>query len=764
MRSPGSVDSTGTVGFKLRRLRVGKATERGPGLNVAPSVPISNGTGRRRPLPCTADLMASPELIDQESITETLSDSGLEVKNLEESPSALLVVDDTGQIWFANNRAAELFGYDSNDLTGEDVSALVPARLRQKQAVGLESFFLDHVPRILGQDYELIGLRQDGRQFPVEITATPLGNGGLAFCIVRDLTGMSQAEDHLVAKRRKLEELTSKRAAELEKSTRELAERTAELEGQTRAIELIVDSMGEGVVVVDAEVRFKLFNSAARELLGRGPTDKSEREWAEFYGMYRTDRETPLREHQIPLVRALRGEQVDNFQMYVRAPTRADGLFIAVTARPIRITSGDIAGAVAVFRNISEQKRTEAELSDAREELERRVVERTLSLARANRELNIEIEERRQAEVALKASERQLRLMADSLPVLIAYIDSRQRYLFYNASYDEWFGLGGEDVRGKPVWEVVGIERYKLIRPFVEQALSGLTVATEMEFQHPEHGLRQVQMNLVPDRDDSGDVQGFYTVGLDITERHSAEAMERKHREELAHVSRVTTMGELAAALAHELNQPLTSIRSNAQAALRLMQSGQIDEDELSDILTDIITDDRRAAEVIRRLRAMLKKRPITLETLSLNDVIDETVSMVRNDALMRGIAVEVAMDPDMPRVRADRIQLQQVLLNLIMNGFEAMRDTAGGKTLTIRSIRPDGENVCVCVSDLGPGLPGSPDTRDIFRPFYSTKEEGMGMGLSISRSIIEDMGGKIWAVENDGRGVTFHFTLPTAR
>jgi two-component system sensor kinase FixL len=532
---------------------------------------------------------------------------------------------------------------------------------------------------------------------------------------------------------------------------------------QHTTAESIVDSMGDGVIVVDADGAIQLFNPAARELLGRGPVDEPSWLWPKVYGTYASDGKTLLSEDQLPVLRALRGEHVDNYPIFLRTPERPDGFFIAVSARPIRNPEGELGGAVAVFRNITDQKRTEAELREAQEELERRVVERTLGLARANRELNLEIEERKQAEEALKSSERQHRLMADSLPVIVAYVDAQQRYLFSNASYNTWFGLMPDEIDGKPVWEVVGIERYQVIRPSIELALSGKSVVTDLEVQHQQLGARQLQMNLVPDLDESGLVQGFYAVGLDITESQAAKALERQHREELAHVSRVATMGELTAALAHELNQPLTSIRSNAQAALRLMQTGAIAEGEIEEILDDIISDDKRASEVIRRLRAMLSKRPMTLETLSLSDVVEETIIIVRNDSILRGVGIRSETAADLPPIRADRIQLQQVLINLIVNGFDAMRDAPDEKVLTIKAFPTNDGGTCVCVSDTGPGLPEDPEARTIYQPFYSTKEEGMGMGLSISRSIIEAMGGKIWAENNSGRGATFHFTIPGA-
>jgi PAS domain S-box-containing protein len=700
--------------------------------------------------------MAPPELITREPTSLTEGDWSFDASSFNRSFDPVLVVSSDGLILFANRAAQRTFRIEASDLVGQPIADLVPADLRSKHDAGLEAFFKDPVPQILGSEFGLFAQRADGERFPVEIVVGPLNRGASAYCIVREMVDAGGDGDGTETHRRRLEELVDLR-------TVELRERTLQLEREATAIQSIVDSMSEGVVVAGLDGHFRFFNAAARRLLGKGPTDKPASEWSKVYGILLPDRETLVPGEQMPVVRALAGEEVDSSHFFVRTPELPNGFYISVSARPIRDQSGVTTGAVAVFRNISDQKRTEAELREAREELERRVVERTLSLARANRELNMEIEERRQAENALQASERQLRLMADSLPVLIAYVDSRQRYVFHNASYRQWFDLSDDEMRGKPVWEAVGIERYKIIRPFIEQALSGRTVVTDLEVDNAEMGLRQLQMNLVPDRDDLGAVQGFYAVGVDVTDRHDAEAMERKHREELAHVSRVTTMGELTAALAHELNQPLTSIRSNAQAALRLMETDQVVQSDLVEILSDIIDDDRRASEVIRRLRAMLRKRPMTLETLELDEVVSETVSMVSSDAIMRGVAVEVQMNPEMPSIRADRIQLQQVLLNLIMNGFDAMRDRSGSKKLSIRSMCVAENEVCVCVSDEGSGLHRGMDPQNVFQPFYSTKEHGMGMGLSISRSIIEAMGGRIWVVDNEDTGVTFHFTVPVA-
>jgi len=245
------------------------------------------------------------------------------------------------------------------------------------------------------------------------------------------------------------------------------------------------------------------------------------------------------------------------------------------------------------------------------------------------------------------------------------------------------------------------------------------------------------------------------------------EALQRQQeenrllREELAHVLRIATMGELTTALAHEINQPLTAIRSNAQAALRFMNTGAPDLNELREIPDDIIADDRRAAEVIIRLRALLKKQIVANEPLDINVIVDEVVGLLHSDAVIKNVSMEWDLAEDLPTVRGDRIQLQQVLLNLILNSFDAMEAMPVGKRrLVLQTAWQDEKTVGVSIQDTGVGLKGQDPDR-LFKPFHTTKAEGLGMGLAISRSIIEAHGGKIWARENPDRGATFQFTLP---
>jgi two-component system sensor kinase FixL len=210
--------------------------------------------------------------------------------------------------------------------------------------------------------------------------------------------------------------------------------------------------------------------------------------------------------------------------------------------------------------------------------------------------------------------------------------------------------------------------------------------------------------------------------------------------------------------LAHELSQPLTAILSNAQAARRMIDRGVNDPKDLREILTDIVTDDQRASEVIRHVRRFIKKDGTHRTPVDVNAVVQDVVSLLRNDAIIRHVSVEVDLDPGLPLVLVDRVQLQQVLVNLLMNTFDAL-GTANERR-TIVTTRKSGTAVHVSVKDSGSGIPAGDIVR-IFDPFYTTKSSGLGMGLSIARSLIEAHGGQLWAENNKDGGATFTFAVP---
>jgi signal transduction histidine kinase len=252
---------------------------------------------------------------------------------------------------------------------------------------------------------------------------------------------------------------------------------------------------------------------------------------------------------------------------------------------------------------------------------------------------------------------------------------------------------------------------------------------------------------------------GFISALLNAYRRRRlAEVQSRQRLAELVHVNRIATAGELTASIAHEMNQPLGAILTNAETAQAILKSPSPDIAELNEIVGDIVRDDQRAGEVIRRMRSLLKKAPFELKSLDFNDLVRETVEFVL--AIGRKVELVSVITPDALPILGDRIQLQQVILNLVANGIDAMKDTPSeNRIISIRTSRI--ENFAeLSVSDLGPGIPED-KLKDIFQPFFTNKAEGMGMGLSIARTIVEAHHGLIWAENRDHGGATFRIRLP---
>jgi len=254
------------------------------------------------------------------------------------------------------------------------------------------------------------------------------------------------------------------------------------------------------------------------------------------------------------------------------------------------------------------------------------------------------------------------------------------------------------------------------------------------------------------------------TIGSQIgqfLERKRAEDALHRAQMELAHVTRVATLGEMTASIAHEVNQPLTAVIANANASLRWLAAATPNLDEARDAVSRIIRDGNRAGDVIARIRALVQKTDTEKVRLDINQTIQEVVVLMQNEAVRKGVAIRMDLAADVPPVLGDRIQLQQVILNLVMNGIEAMDTvTDRPREMVIRSSAQESDKVLVAVQDSGIGI-DSQNLDKIFDTFYTTKSQGMGMGLAISRSIVENHGGRLWAVPNDGPGATFAFALP---
>jgi C4-dicarboxylate-specific signal transduction histidine kinase len=260
----------------------------------------------------------------------------------------------------------------------------------------------------------------------------------------------------------------------------------------------------------------------------------------------------------------------------------------------------------------------------------------------------------------------------------------------------------------------------------------------------------------------SGDLTQFVGSSTDITQRKLAEEALRQARADLAHVSRMTTMGELTASLAHEVNQPIAAAVTDANTCMRWLTRDQPDLEEAREAASRIVQDAKRATEIVSRIRLLFKKGTPEQELVDVNEVIREMIVLLRNEATRHSISIRTELAADIPPVIGDRVQLQQVMMNLIMNSIDAMTDVAGPRELAIKSQRAENEQLMVSVSDTGVGLPPQ-QVDQIFNAFFTTKPHGTGMGLRISRSIVEAHGGRLWAANNSPRGANFYLALPTS-
>ncbi len=334
---------------------------------------------------------------------------------------------------------------------------------------------------------------------------------------------------------------------------------------------------------------------------------------------------------------------------------------------------------------------------------------------------------------------------------------------------EEWYRIYGFDPEeGLPAWE----ERLQRIHPddrakWQEATDRAIGEKSDYEVEArillPGGTVKYIHTVGHPVLNASGDLVEFVGTVIDVTERKRAEEERERLRQaqaDLAHVNRVTTMGELTASLAHEVNQPIAAAVTNANTCVRWLAADTPNLEEARAAAMRIVKDGTRAAEIIKRIRLLFKKNTPERELVDVNEVIREMIVMLRTEATRYAISVRTQLAAELPPVMGDRVQLHQVMMNLIMNSIEAMKDVEGTRELAIKSQRSENEQLLVCVSDSGVGLP--PQHADqVFDAFFTTKSHGTGMGLSISRSIVESHGGRLWAADNSPRGASFYLTLP---
>ena len=415
---------------------------------------------------------------------------------------------------------------------------------------------------------------------------------------------------------------------------------------------------------------------------------------------------------------------------------------------------------------IAERRQAEAALRELNESLERRVAERTAELTRLNDALRAEIDERKRAEAELRAREAHLRTILETVPDAIVVIDAHGQIESFSPSAERSFGHRAVDVIGRNVSMLMPppyreahdghIRRYLATgekhiigigRVVVGQRKDGSTFPIEL-------AVGEVVL---------GPVRHFIGFIRDLTERQRTEKRLQDLHAELMHVSRLSAMGQMGAALAHELNQPLTAIINYSQAARRMIEaSAGTTPMSLADVMEKTSSQAARAGQIIRRLRQFVEKGVTEHRPENINAIVEEACALALVGTKQTNTRVSFALASDLPPVAIDKVQVQQVVLNLVRNSIEAMAESTERALVVATGIDDEG-TVVVSVSDSGPGLPEAV-TRQMFQPFVTTKAQGMGIGLSICRSIVEAHGGWIWTEPNPQGGTIFLFTLRAAR
>ena len=671
------------------------------------------------------------EIASRKRAEENLRSSEEKYRLLVDTASdAIVSIDDEGLILFANPAIGKIFGYEPSELTGTPLTLLMPESMRGLHKAGFARYLTTGQRHINWQGTELVALRKNGEEFPVEISFGELTGGEhkVFTGFLRDISQRKAAENAL---RAATEEQT--RISAFREEIGLALSRHGDLK------EILHNCAGAVVRHLDAAfARIWTVNA-----------DGSELELQASAGMYthldgRHSR-IAVGQHKIGLIAQERKPHLTNDTQNDPRVSEKDWArrekIVAFAGYPL-VLDDRLVGVIGMFSRKPLADSTVEALSFAAgiiaQGIERRRAEEAL----------------RRSEAFLAEGERVGQIGSYSWSTATDKIEwSDELYRIYEFEV-------GVPVTLELIRTRVHPEDLSLYEKMAENARNG---GEDFEWQHrllmPDQTVKYMHSVAHAIRTRDGQLE-YSAVIQDVTERRRSQEALDKARADLAHMSKLTVMGEMAASIAHEVNQPLTAVTNNGSACLRLLARHDLEEGVLRRVLEEIVADGTRASAVIARIRAFIKKGPFERNALDINEVIREVLALASHEIYENRVSLDRHLTTDLPLVLADRVQLQQVLLNLIMNGIEAMAAlTDRPRSLGIRSRTDESGDVLVAVSDCGAGF-GSEMER-VFTPFFTTKANGMGMGLSISRSLVESHGGRLWASPNSPHGAVFTFTLP---
>lgn len=413
-------------------------------------------------------------------------------------------------------------------------------------------------------------------------------------------------------------------------------------------------------------------------------------------------------------------------------------------------------------RELEERRRAEAEVTELNAVLENRVAERTLALQTVNDRLAAEVAERRRAHSALRASERLLADVVDHSSAMVSLKDIGGRYLLVNREFERLFGHQRQTVVGFRDEDLFATDLSQRLRARDAEVLAG---KAPISFEHDlpcGTGVRTYVSVKFPLYGADANPYGVGTMSTDITAVKELQEALSRHQDELARVLQVHTIDEMAAAVAHEINQPLCAITNYAQGAAQRLRNGEVDVPLLLDAVNQISTQGLRAGQILRGIRSLVHREKTEETTVDLRALAGEAVRVLEPQARQHQVTVRLEAGEALPSIRGNATQIEQVMVNLMLNGLQAAASDAHARREVVVAAIRSGDEVEVAVTDSGSGI--AADVADkLFSPFVTTKAGGLGLGLAISRTIVENHGGRLWATSNTSRGATFHFSLPVS-